>query len=226
MNLAQQNKKLVIFDWGGIVFDLQNTDAMIKIWHQALCQAGVDIELSDIDSWWKLWHFNMLTKDPQTIDSNFLTILKEFGVEANSDTVRRLRLAMDSAIKNAPMHKPIAEYIRQLIYDNRCCVGLLSNTEIPAVPALTAQLPISAFDYVWLSFELGMIKPDEQIYRFVEKDTNILPQNILFFDDNEKNLIPAQNRGWHTFLVDETMEDTQKVTIIAQTIDKFLGDKK
>ena len=54
------------------------------------------------------------------------------------------------------------------------------------------------FDYVWLSCELKCSKPNEKVYKIVEKDCNISPNNILFIDDVQKNLEPAKERGWNT----------------------------
>ena len=57
---------------------------------------------------------------------------------------------------------------------------------------------LKVFDYVWLSCELKCSKPNEKVYKIVEKDCNISPNNILFIDDVQKNLEPAKERGWNT----------------------------
>lgn len=57
---------------------------------------------------------------------------------------------------------------------------------------------MSKFDYVWLSFELKCSKPNEKVYKIVEEDCKIEPNNILFIDDFKENLKPAQAKGWNT----------------------------
>ena len=217
--------KLVIFDWCGVVFDLKNIAAMKHLWQQALNSVGVNISLKDVESWWQLWHFNMLTKDTSEINTNFAHILKTLGINPTYQQIRHLRLAMDEAIKNAPVHQPIADMIRQLIYDGNCLVGLLSNTEIPAIPALSVQLPIAAFDYVWLSFEQGLAKPDMRLYEKVEKESGLSPHDIMFIEDSPENLQPAVTRGWKTYLVDETIDDNKKVLLMKNAINEFLDNR-
>lgn len=43
------------------------------------------------------------------------------------------------------------------------------------------------FDHVFLSCELGMVKPDERIYQHVMKVTGVRAEDIVFFDDSAKN---------------------------------------
>lgn len=48
------------------------------------------------------------------------------------------------------------------------------------------------FDKVYLSFEIGMRKPGEDIYEYVLHDIGARPQECFFIDDKEDNLsIPA-----------------------------------
>lgn len=66
------------------------------------------------------------------------------------------------------------------------------------IARLDKQVDLKVFDYVWLSCELKCSKPNEKVYKIVEKDCSISPNNILFIDDVQKNLEPAKERGWKT----------------------------
>ena len=57
---------------------------------------------------------------------------------------------------------------------------------------------LSKFDHVYLSFELGMKKPDQEIYDYVQQDLGLPPENILFIDDIMENIIAAKENGWQT----------------------------
>jgi len=58
----------------------------------------------------------------------------------------------------------------------------------------------SFFDKCYLSHEIGMIKPDPEIYDFVIKDLGISPSEILFFDDNPECVEAAKEAGLSTCL--------------------------
>lgn len=54
------------------------------------------------------------------------------------------------------------------------------------------------FDHVFLSCELGMVKPDERIYQHVIDVTGVKAEDIIFFDDSAKNCEGARRVGIHS----------------------------
>ncbi|CAM3702948.1 HAD family hydrolase [Aquirufa aurantiipilula] len=79
---------------------------------------------------------------------------------------------------------------------------LLSNTSAIHAQHFT-QVPLgpkgenlfSLFQKVYFSFDLGMIKPDENIYHHVLQDLSLKPENLVFFDDNFHNIESAKRVG-------------------------------
>lgn len=55
------------------------------------------------------------------------------------------------------------------------------------------------FDRLFLSYEMGVTKPHEEIYRKVIEDSGINPAEALFIDDSEKNVAAARSLGFHTY---------------------------
>jgi epoxide hydrolase-like predicted phosphatase len=55
------------------------------------------------------------------------------------------------------------------------------------------------FNKVYYSHEAGMRKPDAEIYHFVTKDSDILPEETLFIDDLPENIKAAQEAGWKVY---------------------------
>jgi putative hydrolase of the HAD superfamily len=51
------------------------------------------------------------------------------------------------------------------------------------------------FEKAWFSHDLGLIKPTAEIYNYVLNDASIKPQETLFIDDCEVNIIGARNVG-------------------------------
>lgn len=62
------------------------------------------------------------------------------------------------------------------------------------------------FDKCYLSYEMGLAKPQAGIFEAVLKDAGLNPSECLFLDDGPKNIEQAQNLGIQTYLVD-TNED-------------------
>ena len=88
-------------------------------------------------------------------------------------------------------------------------IVLLSNTNalhIDAVNrALTATMPgkklTDFFDHVYLSHEMGMRKPSEDISTAVCNDQGFEPATTLFVDDTERHVQGARNAGLQAVLV-------------------------
>lgn len=80
-------------------------------------------------------------------------------------------------------------------------LGLLSDTVPPTAQSIRHGGGYDPFDFTILSCEVGVRKPDEKIYNIaLSKIPNINPSNIVYIDDNPKNLVPAQKLGMQTIL--------------------------
>jgi len=75
---------------------------------------------------------------------------------------------------------------------------VLSNTNKTHFDFYSLWPPFKNFDQFFLSHELGMRKPDTEIYQEVLKETKVRPEEILFVDDLEANLLSASSLGFKT----------------------------
>ncbi|MBP9017193.1 MAG: HAD family phosphatase [Paludibacteraceae bacterium] len=57
------------------------------------------------------------------------------------------------------------------------------------------------FDKCYLSYELGLTKPDIRVFNAVIDDIGLAPQQCLFLDDGLKNIEQAQKTGLQTYWV-------------------------
>lgn len=92
------------------------------------------------------------------------------------------------------------EIIRRLKNKNYK-IGLLSNLRLMDYNRYENQLKKLGFDYMFLSYKMKCIKPSNEIYEKVIKIVGVKPQNIIFFDDNEKNVQSALKNGITAYLV-------------------------
>jgi glucose-1-phosphatase len=65
------------------------------------------------------------------------------------------------------------------------------------------------FDKVFLSYQMGMWKPDVEIYHTVLKQIKLQPHEALFLDDNLKNIESAKAIGMQTILVEPPTSITE-----------------
>lgn len=71
-------------------------------------------------------------------------------------------------------------------------IGILSN----ALPILgDAKTSLAKKEYIFTSYKLGLLKPDIKIYQTLAQKLNVAYEQILFIDDKERNIIPAQKLG-------------------------------
>ncbi|MFA5961263.1 MAG: HAD family hydrolase [Parcubacteria group bacterium] len=69
------------------------------------------------------------------------------------------------------------------------------------------------FDKIYSSAEIGHKKPDKKFFEFIHQDLGeiegIKPAEIMFWDNEEVNVISAKKLGWQSFLY-TTFDDFQK----------------
>ena len=62
------------------------------------------------------------------------------------------------------------------------------------------MVPNIEYKKVYLSYQLGLIKPDIALFKLVQTESGVNPEEILFIDDKSENLIAPTNLGWKTIL--------------------------
>jgi HAD superfamily hydrolase (TIGR01509 family) len=55
-------------------------------------------------------------------------------------------------------------------------------------------------DEYFLSYKMGMLKPDGDAFEYVLSELEVAPERIAFFDDLEVNVRTAQQAGMHAFV--------------------------
>lgn len=93
--------------------------------------------------------------------------------------------------------------------------ALLSNAWSEARDKLTIQYPcIDVFDIAVFSFEVGMAKPDPEIYHLVLERIGVKPEAAIFLDDFLINIQSASEVGIHAIhfhSAAQAMEEIRKL---------------
>ena len=154
------------------------------------------------------------------------------------DTLRKGLMCTDDFFaeinKRYPAPKPLTRkaYLREADYvkiENRADVvydlvsrlraigirtAILSNVYKLSANILRERGRYEGFDPVLLSYEEQMAKPDPEFFSLAVKKLDVRPEEIIFIDDQAKNLPPAVNMGMHVVRAvspDQIVRDVKKI---------------
>lgn len=94
------------------------------------------------------------------------------------------------------------ELIRELSANYR--IGILSNTEsgVYEHALRKGHIPDIPYANVIKSCEVGLVKPEKEIYQLAQDSTGLSGPAILFVDDRPENIEAAAAFGWHGIVFD------------------------
>jgi HAD superfamily hydrolase (TIGR01509 family) len=82
------------------------------------------------------------------------------------------------------------------------------------LPTLFTSEQIKLFDAVALSFETGVIKPDERAYEIIAERLAVVPAECVFIDDQERFVTAAKEVGMeaiHFQSFEQMQADLEKI---------------
>ena len=193
--------KVILFDVGGVYLNGSFIDFVNKA-HKVL---GINENFySD-----KEVVFDMgLNKGEITTEECFK---KYFKGEINDKQMKKLINLWTNAWK---LSDEMKELIIKLKKNYR--LAILSNSDLLNSQNYTKKGWYKYFDVLILSHELGIVKPQKEIYEIAVKKLNFKPEECLLIDDQEDCLRPARKMGMATILFKSTpqlKEELQKKDI-------------
>lgn len=172
----------VVFDLGGVLAAFAGVERMRTL-----------ARLDDDEELWRRW----LTSDAVRAFERGASDAETFAAGVVEEF--ELRLSPDQFLTEfaewlvGPM--PGAE---DLVVETRARVhtSCLSNTNAVHWQAGAHRWPLlRRFDHAFLSFELGMVKPDPEIFEHVVAALGVPASDVLFLDDNQLNVDAAMRVG-------------------------------
>lgn len=96
--------------------------------------------------------------------------------------------------RHAVVNEGLVDLIGELAKSYR--VGLLSNAQSVFLRDILAEHNLERlFHYIVISSEVGMIKPNPEIFRHILEKLGVVPAEAIFIDDNVKNTEAAEKVG-------------------------------
>jgi 2-haloacid dehalogenase len=119
--------------------------------------------------------------------------------EAVPEFRAEIRMWHDRWIELAQPEIPRSVALMRALKARGVPVFALTNFGIGSFEVARAHYPfLDAFDRAYVSGQMGVIKPDDEIYARVEADCGLAPERLLFTDDRADNIAAAAARGWQT----------------------------
>lgn len=124
------------------------------------------------------------------------------GYPVAAPTNRQIVQAYCSMADGVPPYR--LDFVRQLSREGYH-VSALSNTNLVHWGYCrryfieAGYVPEELFEHLWLSCELGLVKPNPEIFRVILEQSGYDPAETLFVDDNQGNCQVAEQLGIRTF---------------------------
>ncbi len=174
---------VVLFDLGGVLIEFGGVAPMREL-------AGIESD----DELWRRW---LNCRWVRTFERGHCSA-EDFAAGVVSDWSLPVEpQAFLDAFRSWPRGPlPGADALLQTV-QRAVPAGCLSNTNALHLEHNFGRWPIlDAFDFRFLSFELGMLKPDREVFDRVAQLVPAVPGRVLFLDDNSLNVEAAAAAGF------------------------------
>jgi HAD superfamily hydrolase (TIGR01509 family) len=175
--------EFVLFDLGGVIIELGSVSSLQEIaasvgdeedWHQCLASPWV----------------RRFEKGECSATEFATRVVAEWGLDVVPE--RFLEIFRDWPVGPYRGTTDLLAEVKQSVK-----IGCLSNTNSMHWQHQTSLWPVlDMFDFRFLSFELGLAKPDEAIFRAVAERLPFSRDRILYFDDVAANSDAARSFGF------------------------------
>lgn len=200
-------RKLIVFDFGNVLIDLhyqRHFEAFRALFGKQwpapeypflISETIKKYETGQISDEAFIWQFQQLSDapPPREIVNAWLVLLGDIHAE-RLEMLQYLKahyqVAMLSNINALHLHH-IRRYLQQE-HD-------------------VSDFEERFFDKVFYSHELGLRKPEEEIYMYLEEAMGFNGKDILFIDDRWDNVETAQRRSWHAIRHKPGTEITENI---------------
>lgn len=187
--------KLILFDWANVLLDSDSDTYSI---FDARKDIALELKPKDRQKFMGIFDDDAFW----TISGSRLNVLiqkylTESGCHCKVDDFKECYIKHYSKV---PWFDNMVSLINTLASDSRFHVGVLSTLCEMDLELLKNNFSADKLDYRFLSFNLGVQKPDTRIYDMIEVITGYSKGDILFIDDRKDNTDEAEYKGWNTVL--------------------------
>jgi HAD superfamily hydrolase (TIGR01509 family) len=176
--------EIVLFDLGGVLIELSSLQAMGRF-------LGSDSE----EEVWRRWltcpWVRRFERGHCDADEFARGMVETWSMSTSPEVFLEAFVAWPRGLM--PGARELARAAR-----SRVTIGCLSNTNaLHAERHASEEAVYELFDHRFLSHEIGLVKPDREIYEHVLAELGCPASKVLFLDDNQINVDGARAEGLH-----------------------------
>ena len=186
----------IIFDFGDVFINL-NKPALEKSFQKL----GLKEWTADLDQ---------LNKQFEVGQCSEIEFIEGFQKHLPNATIDEIRKAWNSVLDNFPLHR--LEFLQNLKGKYR--LFLLSNTDEMHISHFEHREGMSfsrdfynCFDKIYFSYEMGIRKPDIEVFKLLINKHDLTPKRTLFIDDRKDNTDAAASLGMNVWNLQVGAED-------------------
>ena len=186
----------IIFDFGDIFINLDKEAP-----REAFAKLGLQAWSEDLDK---------LNSSFEKGKISELQFLEGFQEKMPKASIKKIKSAWNTVLLDFPLYR--LEFLQMLSQKYR--LFLLSNTDAIHIDRFQHIAGTTfyrefyeCFERVYFSFELGMRKPDAEIFNYLIKKHDLTPKRTLFIDDKKENTDAALELGFQVWNLQVGKED-------------------
>jgi epoxide hydrolase-like predicted phosphatase len=190
--------KAVLFDFGGVLSEQGKRGSVDKIFAEIY---GIDEAAVKLDVIHDQLRRGLITDDAFFAELN----LRHPG---KAQATRKLFMKSQKMFKKSEPVYALAERLRA----HHIQTGVFSNIFAMSAAELRRRGFYDGFDPLLLSSDERLAKPDFAFYELAIKRLKVMPNEIIFIDDQEKCRPPAERLGMHFILATSPDQIVRDVT--------------
>jgi putative hydrolase of the HAD superfamily len=190
------NISTLIFDLGGVIVDLDLAKCI-----QNFKELGLENIEQYLSNFGQKDFFMRFEKGQIGIPAFRNEIRKLAGIELTDAQIDKAWCSFLTQIPFEKLHllSELKKKYRLLLLSNTNPLHI--ETAVAAEFSKTGKTMQDFFDKCYLSYEMGMVKPDVEIFEALLTDAQVKAEECLFLDDGKKNIDTAAALGIQTYWV-------------------------
>ena len=194
--------KNIILDFGDVLINLDKPATAM-----AMVKYGFTEITPSLDALFKDYEKGFLES------SEFINEVSSYFPEASTDYLIK---AWNAILLDFPEER--LQFLENLSRENEYKLFLLSNTNDLHMESVRQQMGMerylrfkNSFDVFYLSYEIGLRKPDAEIFEFVLEQNNLMAEETFFVDDVKENTDAAASLGINVWNLQVGKEDFTQI---------------
>lgn len=188
--------KTLLFDFGDVFLNLDKEATF-----RELKKLGLNAFQPEMEQ------LNNAYEKGELTSNEFINFYQKWFPQANKQD---LVAAWNAILLDFPKHR--IEFLEHLAASKKYQMLLLSNTNEIHIDWVKNNIEYyerfkNCFEKFYLSHEIGLRKPDAEVFEFVLNENNLSPENLFFVDDTKMHTDSAKKLGIQVWNLNPNTED-------------------